>query len=287
MRLKKIYILGESGQLASCFASVKREFPNLDLQFFGRDQIDFERPLDPQFNWNLPPDWIINTVAYTAVDLAETEHELNWRVNAEALLELSNWCEKHNTPLIHFSTDYVFDGENQVLGGYTEVSAVNPQCEYGRAKLQGEMHASRYAKALIFRIAWLYSQFGKNFYSTISTKIKAGENLCVVNDQLGCPTSGMALAYDILDFIRQTEVDDVEFGLYHYSHEGKISWYDFAVAIQEELKCEVEIESISSDQLKMAAKRPKFSALNSNLAEQIFQFPNREWRRELQDIIRE
>lgn len=92
MSLKKIYILGESGQLASCFASLQKEFANLELQFFGRDQIDFGRPLEPQFNWNLPPDWIINTVAYTAVDLAETEHELNWRVNAEALLELSNWC---------------------------------------------------------------------------------------------------------------------------------------------------------------------------------------------------
>ena len=286
MSSKKIYILGESGQLAKCISHVQKEFPNLEIQFFGRDKIDFEKPLEPQLNWEIQPDWIINTVAFTAVDVAESQPDLNWRVNAEALLELSNWCAKYGIPLIHFSTDYVFEGENVVSGGYTEVSAVNPQSEYGRAKLQGEIYVSRLTKALIFRIAWLYSQFGKNFYTTISNKLKAGESLRVVGDQIGCPTSAMALAYDILQLIMNTEIEDMEFGLYHYSHEGEISWYDFATAIAKELNYETEIESISSAELKMPAIRPKFSALNSNLAEQVLQFPSRDWREELKEIIK-
>lgn len=287
MSSKKIYILGETGQLARCFAQVKSEFPNLEIRFFGRDTIDFEKPIASQIHWEIKPDWIINTVAYTAVDLAETEPELNWRVNAEAVLELSNWCEKHDVPLIHFSTDYVFDGEKRVPGGYTEVHAVNPKCEYGRAKLQGELYALRFAKSLIFRIAWLYSSFGKNFYTTISNKLKQGEDLRVVHDQIGCPTSAVAVAYDILELVDDFNQEEVEFGLYHYSHEGELSWFEFANAIQQEQETHSKIESIQTKDLSLMANRPKFSALNSNLSENVFQFPIRNWRSELKEIIKE
>jgi dTDP-4-dehydrorhamnose reductase len=282
---KKIFVIGESGQLARCLKNEERHFINLELTFLNRAQVNFEKPLKNQ----LPSEYpfcIINTVAYTAVDSAESQKDLNWRINAYALEELVAWAQEGDVPIIHFSTDYVFDGAQQKDFGYVEVDEVNPQNEYGKAKLQGESNVLSYKSGIVFRIAWLYSLFGKNFLQTVLRKIGNKENMRVVNDQIGCPTSASALAYDILEWLNElNNWDEAPFGLFHYSHEGRVSWFEFAQEINGCTGNKIQVEAINSVQFETVARRPYFSLLNHNLANAVFNFPRRDWKEELQQLL--
>ena len=261
-----IWILGRTGQLAQCFADSLKGETLASIRFFGRDEIDFENDLFEQLSdLNEIPDVIINTVAYTAVDKAESEEELAHRVNAEAVSELADFCSLHDIVLIHFSTDYVFNGEKN--SPYTEDDECNPLGVYGRTKREGELAVLECGTGIVIRLSWLYSNYGKNFYLTMKNAMASdpSRELRVVNDQMGCPTDASDVANSVSTYIINCLNEQTEwtFGLFHVTGNEVISWYDFAVRIKEEFGFSNSIIPISTSQYPTPAERPRYSKLNS------------------------
>lgn len=261
-----IWILGKTGQLAQCFADSFKEETAASIRFFGRDEIDFENDLFEQLSGlNEIPDVIVNTVAYTAVDKAESEEQLAHRVNAEAVSELSDFCSLHDIVLIHFSTDYVFNGEKN--SPYTEDDECNALGVYGRTKREGELAVLDCETGIVIRLSWLYSNYGKNFYLTMKNAMASDplRELGVVNDQVGCPTDASDVANSVSTYVMNciNEKTEWTFGLFHFTGNEVISWYDFAVRIKNEFGFSNTIFPISTSEYPTAAKRPGYSVLSS------------------------
>jgi dTDP-4-dehydrorhamnose reductase len=258
--------LGKTGQLAQCFADSFKNETSVSARFFGRDEIDFEEDLFEQLSeLNEIPDVIINAVAYTAVDKAETEEELAHRVNAEAVSELADFCALHDIVLIHFSTDYVFNGEKN--SPYTEDDECNPLGVYGRTKREGELAVLECANGIVIRLSWLYSNYGKNFYLTMKNAMASDplRELRVVNDQVGCPTDASDVSNSVSNYILKCVNEQTEwtFGLFHFTGHEVISWYDFAVRIKNEFGFSNSIVPIKTEEYPTAARRPGYSVLGS------------------------
>ena len=261
-----IWILGKTGQLAQCFADSFKNETSATTRFLGRDELDFEDDLFEQLSeLNEIPDVIVNTVAYTAVDKAESEEELAHRVNAEAVSELADFCALHDIVLIHFSTDYVFNGEKN--SPYTEDDECNPLGVYGRTKREGELAVLECGTGIVIRLSWLYSNYGKNFYLTMKNAMASdpARELRVVSDQLGCPTNASDVANSVSTYIINclNEKTEWTFGLFHVTGNEVISWYDFAVRIKNEFGFSNSIIPISTEEYPTPAKRPGYSKLNS------------------------
>jgi dTDP-4-dehydrorhamnose reductase len=261
-----IWILGKTGQLAQCFADSFKEEKSASIRFLGRDEIDFENDLFEQLSeLNEFPDVIINTVAYTTVDKAESEEELAYRVNAEAVSELADFCVLHDIVLIHFSTDYVFNGEKN--SPYIEDDECNPLGVYGRTKREGELAVLECATGIVIRLSWLYSNYGKNFYLTMKNAMvfDSARELRVVNDQVGCPTNASDVANSVSTYIINCLNEQTEwtFGLFHFTGNEVISWYDFALRIKNENGFSNSIVPISTSEYPTQARRPAYSVLGS------------------------
>ena len=261
-----IWVLGKTGQLAQCFADSLKNENTVSIRFFGRDEIDFEEDLFEQLSeLDEVPDVIINTVAYTAVDKAESEEELAHRVNAEAVSELADFCSLHDIILVHFSTDYVFNGEKN--SPYTEEDTCDPLGVYGKTKREGELAVLECETGIVIRLSWLYSNYGKNFFLTMKNAMASDptRELRVVNDQLGCPTNASEVADSVSNFILKCLNVETEwtFGLFHFAGNEVISWFDFAVRIKNEFGFSNEIHAIPTSEYPTAAKRPRYSKLNS------------------------
>jgi dTDP-4-dehydrorhamnose reductase len=213
--------------------------------------------------------YVINCAAYTAVDLAEDNKDLSFKVNATAVEILAEICKQKHIRLIHISTDYVFDGEsNQPM---REDHKPAPLSVYGHSKLEGEQHALALKDSYVIRTAWVYSTFGKNFVKTISSLAKQRPELNVVADQIGTPTYARDLAraiFTIIDKIESGEKDEP--GIYHFSNEGVISWYDFAQFIVQHYQLPCKINPIRTEEYKTKAARPKFSLLDKRKIRQTF-----------------
>ncbi len=262
-----IWILGKTGQLAQCFADSFKNETSVSTRFFGRDEIDFEEDLFEQLSeLNEIPDVIVNTVAYTAVDKAESEEELAHRVNAEAVSELADFCALHDIVLIHFSTDYVFNGEKN--SPYTEDDECNPLGVYGRTKREGELGVLECETGIVIRLSWLYSNYGKNFYLTMKNAMASdpSRELRVVNDQLGCPTEASDVSNSVSTYILNclNEKTEWTFGLFHFTGNEVISWYDFALRIKNENGFSNLIHAIPTSEYPTPAQRPAYSVLGSS-----------------------
>jgi len=261
-----IWILGKTGQLAQCFADSFKEETSTSIRFFGRDEVDFENDLFEQLSdLNEIPDVIINTVAYTAVDKAESDEELARRVNAEAVSELSDFCSLHDIVLVHFSTDYVFNGEKN--SPYTEDDECNPLGVYGKTKREGELAVLECETGIVIRLSWLYSNYGKNFYLTMKNAMASdpSRELRVVNDQLGCPTDASDVSNSVSNYILKCLNEHTEwtFGLFHFTGNEVISWYDFALRIKNEFGFPNVIHAIPTSEYPTPARRPGYSVLGS------------------------
>jgi dTDP-4-dehydrorhamnose reductase len=225
----------------------------------------------------LKPQYCINCAAYTAVDKAESEQDMAMLVNREAVGNLAAVCKKFNTKLIHISTDYVFDGESETP--YQPDDQTGPISIYGISKLKGEgLCLKENADAIIIRTAWVYSEFGNNFVKTMMRLMKDRPEIKVVNDQVGAPTYAADLAKAILDIINSGNWVS---GIYHYSNKGKISWYDFAVAIKEMIGSSCIVHPIPTIDYPTPAKRPKFSLLDTSKITSKFGIQIPEWRESL------
>lgn len=221
---------------------------------------------------------VINCAAYTAVDKAEDNEEQAYKINADGPENLA----LTGVPLVHISTDYVFDGEK--CSPYTENDITNPKSVYGRTKLAGEQAVLNVAHtAVIIRTAWLYSEFGNNFVKTMRRLGEERESLNVVFDQVGTPTYAKDLAQAIIAILPQIKTDTK--GVYHFSNEGVCSWYDFATAIMGQSGLNCQINPIESYQYPTKASRPFYSVLNKAKIKTDFGVDNRHWRQALVECI--
>jgi len=235
---------------------------------------------------------IVNAAAYTAVDKAESEPELAFAVNRDGAAHLAAFCSQTGTPLIHVSTDYVFDGRK--VGAYRETDPVAPLGVYGRSKSEGEHQIRNIVPAhIIIRTAWLYSVHGQNFVKTMLQLGRQRETLRVVHDQTGCPTNARDLASAIFAVIARTGAGrNVRWGTYHYCGGGLATWYEFARAIfaaarsYESFKLKT-IEPIPTEAYPTAAARPKNSVLNCDLIRKAFGVVRPHWHESLKDCIHE
>ncbi|CUU50235.1 dTDP-4-dehydrorhamnose reductase [Clostridium beijerinckii] len=226
------------------------------------------------------PELIINCAAFTNVDKCETDRETALKVNAIGPQNLAIAAEEISAKLMHVSTDYVFSGDYEEP--LTEYDLPSPSTTYGKTKLLGEAYIrEQCSKYFIFRTAWLYGRFGKNFVYTIMNAAKEKGYLEVVNDQTGCPTNAEDLAYQILE-IALTE----GYGIYHCTGEGKCTWYDFAKKIIEFSEIECQIKPITSENLNRPAKRPIFSALENMMLNAKNMNRMRNWEEALKEFIK-
>lgn len=207
---------------------------------------------------DVQPDVIINASGYTAVDVAETPdgQQEAISINGIAVGTLAELCAQRDIPLVHFSTDYVFDGMK--VGEYKENDTPAPLNQYGKSKLLGETLLQKHcSKFYLIRTSWLYGKHGKNFVDTMIKLGKQGNQLTVVDDQIGKPT----WAYDLAESVLTLLVEKRPYGIYHLVNEEAVSWHAFAVEIFQQLEMEVDIIPVSSQEFSRPAPRPHNSAL--------------------------
>jgi len=258
-------VTGGSGQLGQCFHAVAKESPEINLFFTSRNEVDITR-LETLANFyrKNPFDGIINCAAYTSVDHAEKERENAFKINTEGLQNIIDFAENKNLSIIHFSTDYVFDGKSSEP--YQEEAVTNPIGIYGESKLQGELLLSKSScKSVTIRTSWLFSHYTKNFVKTIARIAKERTELNVVDDQWGRPTYGIDLARTVLKLISNDTM--YTFSILHYANQGVCNWKVFADAIVNELECKTIIQGISTSAYSTLAKRPKYTILNTGRIE--------------------
>lgn len=225
---------------------------------------------------------LVNCAAYTAVDKAESEKELAYKVNATAAGNLAKVCKQHGVRFIHFSTDFIFDGTHSVPYGEDEVTA--PLSVYGASKLEGEKLVQQHnPDTLIIRTSWVYSSFGNNFVKTILRLCRERESLNVIFDQVGTPTYARDLAAAVLQILQQPEWKP---GVYNYSNEGVASWYDFAIAIRDLGGLTTRILPIETSQYPTPATRPKYSVLNKKKIKSAYALEIPYWRDSLAACIK-
>jgi dTDP-4-dehydrorhamnose reductase len=286
----KILVIGKDGQLGrSIQKQVLNEYQTDEFIFVGRSSIDLSQAISiKNFFRNKSFDLIINCAAYTEVDNAEKEFELANLINYKAVELLAKISKKNNTALIHISTDYVFDGKNNIP--YDETHKVNPINAYGKSKLSGEeiIKDLMPKNAIIVRTSWLYSDFGKNFVDSIIRNAKQQDKINVINDQFGSPTYAADLAQVLCKIINALSkgqiIDKTE--LYHFSNEGSTSWYRFACEIVKLAKIDCNINPINSDQYKSLANRPKYSRFSKLKISKKFALEIRHWDIALEDCIK-
>lgn len=236
------------------------------------------------------PDMVVNCAAYTAVDQAEDEPEVAFAVNAEGPRHLARLCAAKKVPLIHVSTDAVFDGAKTEL--YLPSDSVNPLSVYGASKEAGERAIREVCPShVILRTSWVFSARGKNFLKTMLWLGETGEHLRVVVDQTGSPTSAHDLAQAIAAVVTKISSGGVHWGTYHFCNRDVVSWYNFATIIfaivEKTLGIKPEVEPIPTTEYPLKAVRPVNCALSTETFETEFEFRPRSMRLALEDILQE
>lgn len=273
-----LLVTGANGQLGKEIRQLEKVWPQYNFLFLSREDLPIHHfELVRHYFEAVHPDYLINCAAYTAVDKAETERELAFQVNAEAVGVLAAICQQQHCRLIHISTDYVFDGT--ATRPYREDDTCGPRSVYGASKWEGEKLALQYnPECIIIRTSWVYSSFGKNFVKTILRLLKEKPALFVVNDQIGSPTYAADLAEALLTIISSSNWKP---GIYNYSNSGSISWFELASAIASLQQSTVPVQGISTDKYPTAAHRPAYSVLDTTKINQTYNVPIKDWRESL------
>jgi len=273
----KILILGHKGMLGHELANVFKD--GHELVLWDRSEVDIaDKNNVIKKIGDLKPDAVINAAAYTAVDKAELEGEkdLAYKINGCAVGFLASVCKDINALFVHFSTDYVFDGENH-LGYKEDYPTGKPLNVYGKSKAFGEkMIFDVEPRYYLIRTSWLFGKSGKNFIETMFRLAGEGKDIKVVNDQFGSPTYGKDLAEKVRELVESNK----PYGIYHLTNSGSCSWYEFALEIFKKSGLKVNIKPVKSEEFSTLAKRPTYSMLiNTKLP------PLRPWQEALQDYL--
>jgi dTDP-4-dehydrorhamnose reductase len=285
----RILVCGHHGQLAQALGGGLSGLGEVLLH--GREQLDLAQPerLRSPLR-NLAPDLIINAAAYTAVDQAESEPAQAFAVNAEAPRVLAEEAARLGVPLIHYSTDYVFDGAKGAP--YVEDDTPNPLGVYGQSKLAGEQAIRGVAgEHLILRTSWVYSRYGRNFLLTMQRLLQERAQLRVVNDQIGAPTWAGTLATSTRALVQRWQAGEPgEWGTYHLCAQGQTSWFGFAQAIGEQLKARglpcAELLPIPSSDYPTPARRPLDSRLDCTKLAKQWHVSQPHWQQALIDCLK-
>lgn len=280
--MQKILVTGCNGQLGSEMQVAANRFPSFQYIYTDVAELDIcdKNTLDSFVKENAV-NIIVNCAAYTAVDKAEDDIELCYKINRDAVRNIGEVASENNLKVVHVSTDYVFDGTNYLP--YTEDLPVCPATVYGKSKLEGEQALMESCgQAVILRTAWLYSSFGNNF---VKTMIKLGterESLNVIFDQIGTPTYAADLADAILCLLsNETFVP----GIYHYSDEGVCSWYDFTKTIHRIAKVTCNVQPIETKDYPARTPRPHYSVLNKSKIKSTYNISIPHWEESLEKCI--
>jgi dTDP-4-dehydrorhamnose reductase len=282
----RVAVIGKSGQLARCLAETAPEV--FTLACLGRGELDLMTP-SPDFSALAAhrPELVINAAAYTAVDKAETDRDAAFALNARGPALLADFCAGQQIPLIHISTDYVFDGKG--ARPYTETDETAPLNVYGESKLEGERAiANALPRHVIIRTSWLYSPFSANFVKTMLRLAGERDSVRIVSDQIGRPTSASELAGAIWAIAGRLTAN-APWGVYQYADAGETNWADFAAAIfaspHAGLARRPHIERIASDDYPAPAKRPRYSVLDTSKIEAAFGVRPPSWRDSLDAVL--
>ena len=280
--MKKILVTGANGQLGQCLQKISSQFEEFEFIFTDSETLDITNKEEVNdFFWQNAPDFCINAAAYTAVDLAETDIEKAFLVNADGTENLAEACAENNAQFIHVSTDYVFDGENNLA--YTEEDFTNPLGVYGASKLAGDELALEVNPcSVILRTSWVYSEFGKNFVKTMLSLFATKEELSIVADQFGQPTNANDLAEAIMKIIKSEKITP---GIFNFSNLGRISWFDFAEKIAELSEAKIKLNAIETSQYPTPAKRPKNSVLDLDKISKTYAIQLKPWEESLEDCV--
>lgn len=280
--MKKILVTGATGQLGSELNVLSTSYSKYDWIFADRTKatLDDLELLNSQLS-EIKPDIIFNCGAYTAVDKAESERDLAFKINHLAVELIAKYAAKNNVKLIHISTDYVFDGSSSTA--LREDAGTKPINVYGESKLAGEIACLKEnPKAIIIRTSWVYSKFGNNFVKTMKRLMQEREEINVVNDQIGSPTYAADLAQVMIDIVESSKWIS---GIYNYSNEGEISWYEFALTIKELGQYKCEVGGIPSSSYPTPAKRPSFSLLDKTKIKSIYNLEVPDYKESLKKIF--
>ncbi|MBP1677446.1 MAG: dTDP-4-dehydrorhamnose reductase [Bacteroidetes bacterium] len=282
MQTPTILITGSRGQLGNEMQAAAARYPNFNYIYTDIAELDIcdKAALETFIEAN-KVNFIVNCAAYTAVDKAEDDVELCYRINRDAVQNIAQVAVANGIKVIHVSTDYVFDGTNHLP--YSENQAVCPATVYGKSKLAGEeVLLATNPLSIVIRTAWLYSSYGNNF---VKTMIKLGterESLNVIFDQVGSPTYAADLADAILKIISNNNFVP---GIYHYSNEGVCSWYDFAKTIHRLTKISCNVQPIETKDYPARTPRPHYSVLNKARIKQTYGIQIPHWEESLEKCI--
>ncbi|OXA81450.1 dTDP-4-dehydrorhamnose reductase [Flavobacterium aquidurense] len=280
--MKKILVTGANGQLGSELSVLAANYPKYEWIFADRTKVTLDNLDLLQFQLNeINPDIIFNCGAYTAVDKAETEKELAFTINYSAIEVIAKYAKKNTVKLIHISTDYVFDGSSSVA--LNEEAETNPINIYGESKRAGEIACLKEnPDSIIIRTSWVYSKFGNNFVKTMQRLMQERDEINVVNDQIGSPTYAADLAQAMITVLQSPNWIS---GIYNYSNEGEISWYEFALAIKEFGGYNCKVGGIASASYPTPAKRPEFSLLDKKKIREIYNLEIPNYKESLKKIF--
>ena len=289
MKQSRVLIVGQHGQVSQALQQRLHDLGQ--LQVLGRDHVDLAHPerLRAPIH-RIKPNLIINAAAYTAVDLAESEPDLAFAINARAPGVLAEEAAALGIPLIHYSTDYVFDGSKATP--YTEDDLPNPLNVYGHSKLAGEQAVRAVAgQHLILRTSWVYSRHGHNFLLTMQRLLQEKPQMRIVADQFGAPTWAGTIAHSTRALIERWHAGQAgPWGTYHLTAQGETSWFGFAQAIAEHLKAQglpcSELLPIPSSDYPTPARRPLNSRLDCSRLQREWQVGQPHWQQALIDCLK-
>jgi dTDP-4-dehydrorhamnose reductase len=289
MDLPMIIVSGKNGQLGKELKNLVSSDQSFEFIFLGKEELNIaDEPSLKNIFHKYSPACFINCAAYTAVDKAETEQDQAYIINAEAVGNIAKYCHQFKTKLIHISTDYVFDGRGDKP--YREADATNPVNYYGYTKWLGEQLAlNNDPETIVIRSSWVYSTYGNNFVKTMLRLMKEKKEIDVVNDQFGSPTYAGDLAETILTIVHEAQSSKPKAeslqGIFHFSNEGIISWYDFAVAIKEMKQFDCIIHPIPTSSYPTTAKRPAYSGLDKTKICETFNIQLKNWKESLKECL--
>ena len=282
MNKQKIVVTGANGQLGQEFRELASSFGQFDFFFLGKEDLDIvQKNKVEEKIAAIRPHYLINCAAYTAVDKAETDENNAYAVNRDAASNLAAACAAHGVKFVHISTDYVFDGT--ASKPYREDDPVNPANVYGQSKQKGEEEVLKNNKeAVIIRTAWVYSAYGNNFVKTMLRLMSSRPEIGVVSDQYGTPTYAADIAEAVLDIILSGMWVP---GVYHFSNEGIITWYDFASEIKSLSNSTCTVNAITTEQYPTPAKRPKYSVFDKTKIQQTYGIKLKDWKGSLKHCL--
>jgi dTDP-4-dehydrorhamnose reductase len=286
--MARVLVTGANGQLGNELRRLSGTKKYLEFIFTDVGELNIADEKEViQFIEKVPVRFLVNCAAYNAVDKAEDEPEQAYLLNADAVNIIGRICSKLNIQLIHFSTDFVFNGNKREP--YNETDLPDPVSVYGKSKQAGEHCLQKLNTGIIIRTSWLYSSFGNNFVKTIIRLAREKNELNVVNDQTGSPTWAADLARITLKIIDglNDRMKHTQYGIYHYSNEGSCSWYDFAVEIIRLAGLKTEIHPVRTSEYPSKAIRPAYSVLNKSLIQNWLGINIPDWKDSLTKCMKE